>query len=116
MRALLAAAIVALLVGGWTTAQAQDAKPRVRLLDTAPLTLRGVDFEPAETVRLVVRLGDRTVVRKLQATRSGSFTSTYPAMRYTRCNGSLEVTASGRRGSRASWELIPLDCPTAADT
>ncbi len=99
------------------TAQAQgDPKPRVRLLDPAPLTLRGVNFEPAESVRLVVKLGDRTVVRKLQATRSGSFTSTYPALRYTRCGGSLEVTASGRTGSRDSWELIPLDCQTTPDT
>jgi hypothetical protein len=115
MRALLAAAIVALLVVGGT-AQAQDAKPRVRLLDTAPLTLRGVNFEPAEGVRLIVKLGDRTVVRKLQATRSGAFTSTYSAMRYTRCNGSLEVAASGGTGTRVSWELIPLDCPITADT
>jgi hypothetical protein len=114
MRALIAAVIVAFLVGGGS-AQAQDAKPRVRLHDTAPLTLRGVNFEPAEAVRLVVKLGDRTVVRKLQATRSGSFTSIYPAMRYTRCNGSLEVTASGRTGSRVSWELTPLECPTRAD-
>jgi hypothetical protein len=114
MRASVAAAIAALLVVVGA-AQAQNERPRIRILDAAPLTLRGVDFERAEAVRLVVRLGERTVVRKLLASSSGGFTATYPAMRYNRCGGSLEVTATGRKGSRVSWELIPLDCPTRLD-
>jgi hypothetical protein len=114
MRATFAAAIAALLVVAAAQAQSGE-KPRVRILDLAPVTLRGFDFEQSEAVRLVVRLGDRTVVRKLVASSSGSFTATYPAMRYNRCSGSLEVAATGRRGSRVSWELIPLDCPTRLD-
>jgi hypothetical protein len=115
MRATFAAAIAAsLFVVGVGQAQS-DAKPRIRLLDPAPLTLRGLGFAQAESVRLVVRLGERTVVRKLRATSSGSFTAMYQAMRYNRCTGSLEVTATGRQGSRVSWELIPLDCPTRLD-
>jgi hypothetical protein len=117
MRMFLAAAAVLVSLLAIGTAQARDAadKPRIRVLDLAPLTLRGVDFDASEQIRLVVRLGDRTVIRKLLATSTGSFTSRYPTMRYNRCNGSLEVTASGRKGSRVSWELIPLECPTTVD-
>jgi hypothetical protein len=114
MRLALAAIAVLLFVVGEAQARS-DAAPRVRLLDPAPLTLRGSEFEPAEYVRLVVRLGDRTVVRKFRATSAGAFTSIFPAMRYDRCTGSLEVTATGRKGSRVSWELIPLECPDTRD-
>jgi hypothetical protein len=115
MRATFAAAIVGLLCAVGTAYAQGDAKPRVRLLDPAPLTLRGLDFAPSEYVRVVVRMGARDVVRKLRATEDGAFTSRYPAMRLDRCSGSLEVTATGRRGSRVSWELSPLDCPNRQD-
>ena len=115
MRASLAAATAVLFLATGTAHAQSEAKPRVRLLDPAPLTLRGLNFEETEAIRLVVRLGDRTVLRKVRATSSGSFTATYPAMRYSRCAGSLEVTATGRKGSRVSWELLPLDCPTLDD-
>ena len=115
MRATFAAAIVGLLCAGGTAQAQGDAKPRVRLLDPAPLTLRGLDFAPSESVRLVVRVGDRAVLRKLRATPAGSFTSQFATIRFNRCSGSLEVTATGRQGSRVSWELLPLDCPTSND-
>jgi hypothetical protein len=115
MRASFAAAIAVLLFAVGAAQAQRDAKPRVRLLDPAPLTLRGLGFDPAEPVRLVVTLGDRTVVRKLRAASSGSFTAVYPAVRYNRCTGSLEVSATGRTGSRVSWELVPLECPAAID-
>ena len=116
MRSLLAAASVAFLVTVGAAHGQRNVEPQLRLLDVAPVTLRGVDFESLESVRLVVKLGDRKVARKLQAARSGSFTTSYPALRYTRCNGSLVVSATGGRGSRVSWELHPLDCPIRADT
>ena len=115
MRASFAPATAVLFLAAGAAQAQGDAKPRIRLLDPAPLTLRGLNFEETEAVRLVVRLGDRTVLRKVRATSSGSFTAAYPAMRYNRCAGSLEVTATGRKGSRVSWELIPLDCPTMLD-
>ena len=125
MRTTMGAAVVALL--GVATGIANAAQPpllleptnqgkaKVRLLDTAPVTLRGVDFAPTEPVRLTVSIGQRTVVRKLVATRAGTFTAAFSAMRYNRCGASLEVRAVGRMGNRVSWELIPLDCPTRAD-
>ncbi|HEU5491486.1 MAG TPA: hypothetical protein VFU84_11890 [Gaiellaceae bacterium] len=115
MRATFAAAIVGFLCAGGAAQAQGDAKPRVRVLDPAPLTLRGLEFAPSESVRLVVRMGERTVVRKLRATPAGAFTSSYARLRYDRCSGSLEVTATGGRGSRVYWELVPLDCPTPDD-
>ena len=119
MRTTIGTAIVVLLVIATGTAHAvqlSDGAARVRLLDTAPLTLRGLDFAPGEHVRLAVSLGQRGVVRKLVATRTGSFTAEFTAMRYDRCNGSLVVNASGRTGTRVSWKLIPLECPTNLDS
>lgn len=90
---------------------------RVRLLDTAPLTLRGVGFERWERVRLTVSLGDRSVVRKLRAGAAGGFTTSFEAMRYGRCGpGALTVKAVGSYGSRVSWELVPLECPDDTDS
>ena len=125
MRTLTGAAIVALLVVATGIANAaqppslrdlEQGKARVRLIDSAPLTLRGVDFAPAEPVKLTVSLGERIATRKLVATRAGTFTVAFGAMRYSRCGASLDVRAIGRMGARVSWELIPLDCPTRDDT
>lgn len=85
-------------------------------MDPAPLTFRGVGFEQGERVRLTVSLGDRTVVRKLRAGNAGGFTTSFSTMRYGRCGGSLSVKAIGSRGSRVSWELVPLECPDDSDS
>jgi xanthine/CO dehydrogenase XdhC/CoxF family maturation factor len=91
-------------------------KTRVRMVDQAPLTLRGVGFARDERVRLAVSLGDRTAVRKLRANDAGSFTTRFGALRYGRCGPALEVEAAGSRGSRVSWTLVPLECPDSADS
>lgn len=116
-KAMLAGLVVllALTTAASAATPRPEGKSRVRLLDPAPLTLQGVAFEPLERVRLRVELGDHAVTRVLRATRAGGFTTTYPALRYTRCNGSLAVTATGRMGSRVSWELVSLECPNTAD-
>ena len=89
---------------------------KVRVLDSSPLTLRGVGFERGERVRLTVSLGERTVVRTLRTGSAGGFTTSFVAMRYDRCSGSLGVKAVGARGSRVSWELVPLECPDDNDS
>ena len=85
-------------------------------MDSSPLTLRGVGFERGERVQLTVSLGERTVVRKLRAGDAGGFTTSFVAMRYDRCSGPLDVKAVGARGSRVSWELVPLECPDDDDS
>ncbi|HEU0246711.1 MAG TPA: hypothetical protein VFR38_06445 [Gaiellaceae bacterium] len=103
-------------IGTPGTAADRDTRTRVRLVDPAPLTLRGVDFVPLERVRLTVALEDRTTVRALRAGKRGRFTAVFPAIDFDRCHGSLAVRAVGSRGSRTSWELVPLDCPTRTNS
>jgi hypothetical protein len=105
------------LVVGLACADARtDARARVRMLDPAPLTLRGLGFADEERVRLTVSLGERSVLRKLRASETGSFTTRFDTMRYGRCGPPLEVEAAGSGGSRVSWKLVPLDCPDRNDS
>jgi hypothetical protein len=109
-----AVALSALVVGvGLGSGALQNAK--VRLVDAAPVTLRGVDFAPSEGVKLTVTLGERKTKRSVRTTPAGAFTTTFPSFRYNRCNGSLEVRAVGSKGTRVSWELISLECPDLSD-
>ena len=85
-------------------------------MDPAPLVLQGAGFDREELVRLTVSLGDRTATRKLRASKAGSFTTRFDAIRYSRCGPALEVEAVGSRGHRVSWELVPLDCPSGASS
>jgi hypothetical protein len=105
-----AVAVSALVVGVGLGSGAQE-NAKVRLLDTAPVTLRGVGFAPSEGVKLTVVLGERKTKRGLRATPAGAFTTAFPSFRYTRCSGSLEVLAVGSKGTRVAWELISLECP-----
>ena len=102
---------LALAVGTSSAEPGVAGHTRVRLLDPAPLALKGVGFAPREWVRLTVSLGETTVVRRLRADGAGVFTTLFRTIRYDRCSGPLSVKAVGSRGSRTSWELVPLECP-----
>jgi hypothetical protein len=115
-RLVLTTVAASALAVGVASADAGATKPRVRIMDPAPLVLQGVGFDREEVVRLTVSLGDRTVTRKLRANRLGAFTTRFDAMRYSRCGPALEVKAVGSLGHRVSWQLVPLDCPTGASS
>jgi hypothetical protein len=115
-RLVLTIVAASALVVGAASADASVPKTRVRMIDPAPLMLQGVGFDREELVRLTVSLGGRTVTRKLRANRVGSFTTRFDAMRYSRCGPVLEVKAVGSLGHRVSWQLVPLSCPTSADS
>lgn len=112
----LVLASVSVLVGASFGDAGMTTGARVRILDTAPLELRGSGFEPGERVRLKVSHDDRVVTRKVRAGEGGGFTTSFLAVRYGRCGGSLRLVAVGTRGSRVSWELVPLECPDRADS
>lgn len=115
-RLVLTTVAASALLAGVASIDAGITKTRVRIVDPAPLVLRGVGFENAELVRLTVSLGERTATRKLRASRAGSFTARFDAVRYSRCGPPLEVKAVGSRGNQAAWKLVPLDCPDRADS
>jgi hypothetical protein len=118
MRGLVVVTVLASTLGiGLAPASAgSDRQTRVRMLDMAPLTLRGVGFARDERVSLKVSLGEQTTARKLRANDAGVFTTTFRELRYGRCGGSLAVKAVGSHGSRVSWEIVPLECPDRADS
>lgn len=118
MRGLVLATVLAsaLGIGVACSTASVDTQTRVRMLDAAPLTLRGVGFGRGESVRLTVSLGERAVVRKLRAGAAGTFTEVLRGMRYGRCGPTLAVKAIGSRGNRVSWELVPLECPDRPDS
>jgi hypothetical protein len=110
-------ALVSALIAGVACADASvDTTTRVRMLDTAPVTLRGIGFAAGERVRLTVSLGELVAARMLRAGVAGGFTTTFASMRYGRCGPPLSVKAVGSRGSRVSWKLVPLECPGDADS
>ncbi len=113
---LITALASALGVGVACSTASVEAQTKVRMLDAAPLTLRGVGFARHESVRLTVSLGERTSVRKLRASAAGTFTTVFRELRYGRCGPPLEVAATGSRGHRVSWGLVPLSCPDRADS
>ena len=115
-RLVLTTVAASALAVGVACADAGATKTKVRMMDPAPLTLQGVGFARDERVRLTVSLGERAAVRKLRTNETGSFTTRFDTMRYGRCGPALEVEATGSRGSRVSWTLVPLGCPDRADS
>jgi hypothetical protein len=104
---------LALVVAAALTALAPAAAATVhlRIVDRAPLTLRGLAFVAGERVVVKVELGDRTAGRLVRADASGRFLVRFPGVVYDRCHGALTVEATGSRGTRAGFTLQPLDCP-----
>jgi hypothetical protein len=92
-------------------------KPRLALVSTAPLTVRGRGFHTDERVRVLLRQASRaTVVNRLRADRYGRFTTTFGGVSLGRCGG-FSVVAIGRAGSRATLKRpqLPACMPARAD-
>jgi hypothetical protein len=107
MRGLAIAGVSAVLVGAaWSYAPDGGPRPELRVLRTAPLTLAGSGFAAREHVRLALRAGRRQpIVRNVQATASGRFRATFGLLVAVEpCEGTLVLTATGSRGSGASWK------------
>lgn len=98
---------------GFASGDSAAAQPSVRVAHWEPLVLRGTRFRPLE--RVVVRVletGSPTVVKRVRASRRGTFSVTLPVWAADRCNGpSILVTGAGGRVVKV---LMPLPlCPPA---
>lgn len=112
--ATLAVGLAALLPG---SLDAAGARPALRIVDTDPLTLSGRAFRAHELVRLVVEPEPGEArVRKVRVNDTGRFTLSFQGLRLNRCSGSLEVTATGSKGSKVSFTLNQLHCGDRADS
>jgi hypothetical protein len=105
----LAAVAIALVVVPGGLSSTPRPKPQLRLLDRAPLTVKGTRFRPGERVRIRIAAAE-PAARTVHATRAGSFTMRFDAVSVGRC-GSVSVEAVGARGDRASLKVLqPQDC------
>jgi hypothetical protein len=85
-------------------------KARLRLLDTAPITVRGVGFAAGERVSVTVRGLSGMTRKSVTAGARGGWTTAFRNRAFDRCGG-LMVGAVGNRGSRAGLRLPPTLCP-----
>jgi hypothetical protein len=90
---------IALLVSALAVPAAAHAA-RLRLVGSAPLTVRGTGFHHGERVRVRLRrFNGRTVVRRVTASSSGAFRLAFPTVSLP-C-GSWAASAVGSLGSHA---------------
>jgi hypothetical protein len=80
--------------------------PSLGPVSLTPLTLRGAGFVPGEAVRveLAPGRGRKRAVRTAHATAAGSFRVRYALVALEPCHGIVIATATGSRGSRATWK------------
>ncbi len=108
MRGIVATAgvLAALASGGVAGAQGGAI---LRVLDTAPMTVRGTGFRPAEHVTLTLTASGATRVRHPTAGAAGRFVAVFGGVTIGHCRGYF-LRATGDRGSRAVFRFIP-ECP-----
>jgi hypothetical protein len=90
-------------------ASSQTTRATLRLVDDAPVTLRGTGFHAREHVRLVVFAGKRAV-KTFSAGDGGGFVVRMPGMSASECKG-FSAVATGDDGSRATFKRAPGMCP-----
>jgi len=84
--------------------------PVLSAVTMEPLAVHGVRFRPAERITVRVAAAGSVRVHVIRATMSGSFTTTFTAVKLERC-APYFVTARGSRGSVATLRRSPFrDC------
>jgi hypothetical protein len=110
---LLAASVAAAAtaVSGMSAGLGAQASPaRLRLVDDDPVTLRATGFKPYEHARLTILAGQRLLRRTTSAGPGGGFTMLVRGLDVNACKG-FSVTATGDKGSRATYKRAPGVCP-----
>ncbi len=113
-------ALTLALLGGLVVLVAPAAsispKPALRVLDKAPLVLKGTGFKQGEWVKVTVATDPTELSLRRRASRVGSFVVRFDTF-VDVCYGARAATAIGTRGSKASivlerpWErycLVPV--------
>jgi len=109
--AVVAAALLAAAAAGGADSKAKP-KPSLRVLDRQPLVGRGASFSARERVVLYAAMQDRTIVRRLTATRAGTFVARF-AVEFGGCLGVRTVRVVGTRSGTAAISSGPItrECP-----
>jgi hypothetical protein len=109
LAALAVGCTVAAVLGPGTAA----AKPRLKIVAHAPLTVRGTGFARGESVRVRLLMPHSEIVRRVRASRRGRFSVRFAGAVPDRCAG-YSIVASGAAGSFVTlrWPARP-GCPPA---
>jgi hypothetical protein len=89
------------LAGGGLAAD-QAKRPRLQILDTSPLTIRGTGFEARERVRLLVG-SPKPLSKSVKAGVRGRFVARFAV--HAGHGEAVVVQAIGSRGSRATIDI-----------
>ena len=105
---VLAASIAA--VGA--TGSAARKQPQLRVVDLAPVTVKGRGFRARERVRVVAALEEQRRTRTVRASTLGTFTATFETLSAHRCSAGGTVEAIGALGSRGDAKIPRQpECP-----
>jgi hypothetical protein len=104
----MAALALALVLAFGAASGDGSARARLSVVHTAPFTVRGSGFKPAERVALVVAVKSRRQ-RRVVASSTGSFVARFKGPAIGRCSAYF-VRARGNRGSLAVLKVVP-ECP-----
>lgn len=111
------AAVCALAVVGAATASTDAGAAKrglLRLVTAQPVVLKGSSFHARERVKVTIQVAGRDLVRRVVATRAGSFrVALDDNVVLDRCNSSFAVRAVGGRGTQAFLKMPQLLCPPA---
>ncbi len=109
MRALVAAALAAVLVGALSGPGAAAAKkPTATIQFGSTVSVKGTSFKPRERVAVVI-IADQTYRKTATANVKGSFTADFGALAFNDCaKYTLKVT--GSKGSRFTVSHPALPC------
>jgi hypothetical protein len=115
VRRLRPIALTAVVAAGLAAASAPYAgsaggKAALKVAGAGPVTVRGMQFQPFERVRITLRGG--TLLRRTTARTNGrgAFRITVAVPGWDPCLESLQVTAAGARGDRAAEKLPQRAC------
>jgi hypothetical protein len=104
MRAIVVVLALAVLAGAALEASARtERRAALRLVDVGPVTFRGSEFVSHESVRVILTRQRRQLVRNVRANEQGVFRVGFGLVAMEVCRGAVTVSASGDRGSRASY-------------
>jgi hypothetical protein len=104
---LLCAAVALLAPVG---AASGRAKPALRIVDDLPLTLRGTNFRPRESVRITVVMGARSLSRQARAGLGGGFTIRFEGVRLDYCAVPLVIRARAAISGIVLARIPVRDC------
>lgn len=105
MGAVVAAAL-ALVLAGLGAGSTMTRHATLRLVQPAPLQIRGTAFKPSERVRVVASAAQVSVTKHVRASSRGTFAVGF-SLSLSHCSG-LRVLAVGNAGSRATLKRQPL--------